>query len=99
MSGDDARHERWRRERRAVVRRHHPDVGGDPAVLQALLEDVDRRHGVAAASPDDPLPAVRPTPRLRRLLRSARRTARHGTRTVRTRIPTGWPGRRRYLDL
>jgi hypothetical protein len=29
--------------RRAAIRRHHPDVGGDPELLIAALADVDGR--------------------------------------------------------
>ncbi|MFC8177627.1 MULTISPECIES: hypothetical protein [Nocardiaceae] len=33
--------------RRAVARKHHPDVGGDPAVYAAELAAVDRRFSRA----------------------------------------------------
>ncbi len=38
----------YRRDRRQAVLRHHPDAGGDPEELLRALEEVDRRHGVAA---------------------------------------------------
>lgn len=78
----------WRRDRRAAVRRHHPDVGGDPEALQAALAEVDRRHG-RGATPAAPrrVIVVRRSP-LRRLVTGVRR-----------RIPTGWPGHRTGRDL
>lgn len=33
--------------RRAVAKRHHPDVGGDPDVYAAELAAVDRKFGAA----------------------------------------------------
>ncbi|MCH1865462.1 hypothetical protein [Nocardioides sp. CFH 31398] len=84
----------WRRDRRAAVRRHHPDVGGDPVALQAALAEVDRRHGRGAASTSTAAPrrvvVVRRSP-LSQLVR--------GIREVRRRIPTGWPGHRTGRDL
>lgn len=41
---DAALREQWRRERRALVRRHHPDAGGGAHDLQARMEALDRRY-------------------------------------------------------
>ncbi|WP_191563797.1 hypothetical protein [Janibacter melonis] len=71
----------WRRDRRAALRAHHPDLGGDADSLRAALAEVDRRH--------TPTPAPR----------SRRRRARRLVRALRGRLPRGWPGARRYLDL
>jgi hypothetical protein len=41
---DPALREQWRRDRRALVRRHHPDAGGDALRLQDHLAALDRRY-------------------------------------------------------
>lgn len=81
--------EQWRRERRVIIRRHHPDVGGDPDLLQRLLRENDERY----RSPDQaPGPTGRPVTARAPL-------ARRVIRTLRASLPRGWPGRRRYFDL
>lgn len=78
-----SRHEEWRRARRAAVRAHHPDAGGDAAALAAALAEVDRRFTAAD----------RPSPR------GLRRRSRLAVRRLRSRLPRRWPGARRYIDL
>lgn len=92
---DSALREQWRRERRALVRRHHPDVGGDPEVLQARLAALDHRFRVRedalAAVPDFfPEPLHRPWVLARRALRQV-------SGAVKARVPA--PRRRRYFDI
>ncbi len=88
----------WRSERRAVLLAHHPDRGGDAALLDSELRRVDERYrsegppGTTYAAPGRLQPLTR---RLRRTARGVRRS----TRAVRARLPPGWPGSRRYLDL
>lgn len=92
---DSALREQWRRERRALVRRHHPDVGGDPEVLQARLAALDHRFGVredALAAVPDVLPEA-----LHRPWVVARRALRRASGAVAARIPA--PRRRRYFDI
>ncbi|WP_370248535.1 hypothetical protein [Nocardioides sp.] len=101
----------WLAQRRALVRQFHPDTGGDGALMTAALEDLDRSFAVRDGAPapladaladlhlveltaSDALPE-----QLRRSLRRGRRRARDLGRGVRARIPGGWPGSRRYLDL
>ncbi|ROR92324.1 hypothetical protein [Nocardioides aurantiacus] len=86
--------------RRAVIRRHHPDVGGDPEVLQRELAAVDAAYdGPAGTSPQVELrPPGRWQPLARRATR-ARRVVGHRTRVLRSRLPPGWPGARRWTDL
>lgn len=81
--------EQWRRERRIIIRRHHPDVGGDPARLQRLLDENDERYRRREQGPG----------RLGRPVRARVPLARRVMRTVRASLPRGWPGRRRYFDL
>ncbi|RYB94567.1 hypothetical protein EUA93_09565 [Nocardioides oleivorans] len=90
----------WLRERRAVIRDHHPDRGGDPEAMRSRLEELDARY----ARLESPLGDRRPSagPRHRQAGRVARKV-RRGLRTMRragqARIPRGWPGSRRYFDL
>lgn len=81
--------EQWRRERRIIIRHHHPDVGGDPELLQRLLRENDERYRRREQGPDPAGPRVGPrVPFTRRVIR-----------TLRASLPRGWPGRRRYFDL
>jgi hypothetical protein len=92
---DGALREQWRRERRALVRRHHPDVGGDPEVLQARLAALDHRFGVredALRAVPDFLPES-----MHRPWTTARRVLRQVSGAVTSRVPT--PRRRRYFDI
>lgn len=92
---DGALREQWRRERRALVRRHHPDVGGDPDVLQARLAALDHRFGVredALRVVPDFLPESMHGP-----WTTARRVLRQVSGAVSARVPT--PRRRRYFDI
>ena len=43
LEADPALREQWRRERRAVVRRHHPDRGVDPLSMSRRLDALDSR--------------------------------------------------------
>jgi hypothetical protein len=88
---DAALREQWRRDRRALVRRHHPDAGGDAEQLQVRLAALDRRYaflersGPRSSGPEPSGP--RPLPRVLHTLRAA---LRRPTRRLR---------RRRYIDL
>ncbi|MGJ9423067.1 hypothetical protein [Aeromicrobium sp. CF3.5] len=88
--------EQWRRERREIVRRHHPDRGGDPALLVAELDRCDRRY---RQLPVDVTATAGLAEPLRRGLRRATRTARRQVRKVRANLPRRWPGHRRYHDI
>ncbi|WP_299569330.1 hypothetical protein [uncultured Williamsia sp.] len=86
--------------RRALIRRHHPDVGGDAEVLAAELDALDRefaqrRAVVPPRVVANPPLRVRPTGRVRRLRRSATRAI---TR-LRGRLPRSVPGSRRYFEI
>lgn len=80
----------WRAARRAVARRLHPDVGGDPAAYLAAMAAVDRRFG-----PDVTTGRTRST--ASRLLNPRR--IRRTVRQLRTKLPRRVPGARRYADL
>jgi hypothetical protein len=68
-----------RRALRAVARRHHPDVGGDPEAYVRAVEAVERRfrHGLDPSRPVVEPVHVVPSARwrlvLRRVLRHLRR--------------------------
>ena len=82
---------------RAFVRAHHPDVGGDPLVLQRELARLDEPDPGPEADVE-----LRPPGRWQPLARRARgagRTVRRGTRRLRGRLPRGWPGARRWTGL
>lgn len=92
------------RARRAVARRHHPDLGGDPAVFVEEMARLDRpttgRTGAQAPRPtSEPLlPVIVVSPR-RRALGALRRTGVRLVGDVRRRLPRGVPGARRYGRL
>ena len=83
VDNDHTRRE-WQSARRAVARRHHPDVGGDVEVYLAALAEVDARFGRG------PAPAVVPIVVRHSRLRRARRTLRSVAAAVR---------RTRYTEL
>ena len=95
---DPLLHRQWRSERRSVVLAHHPDRGGDPGRLQGELDLVDERFRVRDQVVVDLVAPGRLQPLARALRRSSRGVVR-GTRRARARLPRGWPGHRRYLDL
>lgn len=71
--------------RRAIIRAHHPDVGGSAERLNAELAALARLHDRGPIE-------VELQPRLRR------RIAR-GARTLRTRLPRKIPGSKRYFSI
>jgi hypothetical protein len=75
-----------RAARRAVIKAHHPDRGGDPARFVELLDEIERSHGGrSAAHAVD----VRPSGH-------GRRRRRQIVRQLRRRLPRHVPGARRY---
>ena len=82
--------ERARRaDRRAALRRSHPDLGGTPAAFLAALADADRAPQPAAD--DLELVSVR--------MANVRRRVRVATTTLRTRLPRRVPGALRRFTL
>jgi len=81
----------WQHERRAEIRQHHPDRGGDPTILSAQLAALDRTYSATERLPDSNGRA--------RVVRRAALGVRRGLRGVRSRIPRSWPGSRRYFDV
>jgi len=89
----------WRAARRRAARNHHPDVGGTTEEYLAALAEVDARFGRRPdGRPGGPRVFVTTTLR-RRVLRVALRGARDASRAVRSRLPPGVPGSRRYGNL
>lgn len=97
------RQEQWRRARRAVARRHHPDVGGSLEAFVEQMRLVDQTYGFdpAAAGEVADLAAIAPSKLLafRRLASRTRRRTKNGIRTLRSRLPRRVPGSRRYFDI
>lgn len=91
MTPDD-----YRRQRREIVRRHHPDVGGDADRLRRLLEELETRNADHSA-------VAGATTRTRRWrLADAQALAAaidRLSREVRTRLPPRVPGSRRYVRI
>ncbi|MBY6367441.1 hypothetical protein [Rhodococcoides corynebacterioides] len=81
----------YREARRAAVRAHHPDAGGDADRLMRALRDVDRRFGIVdrevAGPRSTPVDVVVVTTARRRALRLVRRAGR------------ALPRRRAYVDI
>ena len=73
-----------RTARRAVIKAHHPDRGGDPALLVELLAAIDRSHGAPEPGPDVSTSG------------HGRRRRRQAVRRLRQRLPRHVPGARRY---
>ena len=98
---DPSLRQQWRADRRAVLLAHHPDRGGDPDRLQDELQRLDRRYAEREVGPAGQVSLAAPGPwqPLTRRLRRARSVASRSTRAARARLPAGWPGHRRYLDL
>lgn len=100
---DPSARQEWMRERRAIIWAHHPDRGGSAKDLTSHLEELNQRWG-DPGRPGSPYAEVvaggssRWAP-VRRIGSRATRAARTGTRTVRSAIPRGWPGSRRYIEL
>lgn len=97
-------------ERRALLRRHHPDLGGDPEEFVRVMAAIDALG--AASAPTAPSPSregtareaqhsaatggpLGTTPRRRRRRRRARRLLLR----VRAGLPRRLPGARRYGQL
>jgi hypothetical protein len=90
------------RARRDVARRLHPDLGGDVAQYLAALADVDHRFGMDACGAAGRSTVGQTGGRLRPLTRAASltvRTARRSGRYLRSRLPRGAPGARRWINL
>ena len=51
-----------RTARRAVIKAHHPDRGGDPAMFVELLAAIDRSYGAPGAGPGRLDVGARPAP-------------------------------------
>lgn len=90
-----------RARRRAVIKEHHPDRGGDVSAFIAALAELDRTGpppggtAPAGAPPGAPvLVTARP-----RSLRALRRRSRSALAGIRRTIPRPWPGSRRYGHL
>lgn len=82
-------------ERRALLRRHHPDLGGDPEEFVRLLAALDEAAAPAAAGVTGAATLVAGRPR-----RAAwRRRTRLLARRVSTGLPRRLPGTRRYGQL
>ena len=100
---DSALHDQWRHARRVASLKHHPDRGGAPGELTAQLSRLDADFAAREAGLVGPGPVEMTEPPLwqplNRVLRRARRGMRTGIRGARRRIPSRWPGARRYFDL
>lgn len=87
-----------RRARRAAARMHHPDLGGDPEVYMAAIQEIERRSGSSSwtgAGREQIFVVPRRFDRIRRLPRTAKRAV----TKVRSTLPRSVPGSRRYGNL
>jgi len=93
----------WVSDRRSAIRLHHPDVGGATGELQSRLDEIDARFATRSCPEayvdvdltERPLLGIR----LSRSVAHTRRRAHRAIRGIRSTIPSGWPGSRRYVDL
>lgn len=84
--------------RRAVARRLHPDLGGDPQEYAAAMARLEDRFGQPRARPMDGSIEVHVMTR-RRPLSALTHSAGRAATKLRSRIPRGWPGAHRYGQL
>lgn len=88
--------------RRALARRHHPDLGGDPERFIEVMREFDRTtaYGDDESTTRDVGSTIHVrTTRRSRVRRSISSTRRAVTRRLRCRIPRSVPGARRYGHL
>jgi len=83
-----------RTRRREVVRRLHPDLGGDPGEFIAALRALSERSRVGHGSPAPVVAVSTQVP-----LKALRRTHRHFVGDLRRRLPRSLPGSRRFVRL
>lgn len=94
--------DQWRRERRRAARVHHPDVGGDLDEYLRVTSEIDARWGLVDRATTPATTTTGVTGRattLRRRVRGAGRGARRVGRAVRSQLPRGVPGARRWISL
>ncbi len=99
MSEDRQQCEAHGAARRAVTRRLHPDLGGDPQQYVAAMAELDRQYAQAPGTGQhlthDKVHVV-----TRHRVRSVVGvTTRQAVACVRGALPRGWPGARRYGRL
>ena len=83
-----------RAERRALLRRHHPDLGGDPEQFVAVMQAIGRLGDDASG----PVRGTGPTRGVATASWGRRRRSRVLTST-RAALPRRLPGARRYAQL
>lgn len=83
---------RYKAARRAVARKHHPDVGGDPARYMAELAEVDRKFSVLPSVPRNT--ATAPTAFRASTIPLSLRALPKRIARIRDRV-----GRRNYFDI
>ena len=88
-----------RAQLRAVARRLHPDLGGDPDAYLAAVAALDEPRGPASPAPAGRTTTSGPVGHVHRARRRIRRGLRTAGRTARTRLPRSLPGSRRYAQL
>lgn len=102
FAADHERLSQWRRERRRAARTHHPDVGGDLDQYLRVVSEIDARLGPSDRPPARAGATTTVSGRrtaMRRRLRTATREAHRLSRRVRSRLPRGVPGARRWTEL
>lgn len=95
---DPSAYAEWKRRRRDVARRFHPDLGGDPETYLRQMRAVDEEFGVgtrAYGSADQSSTRRRGS----RARHRARRRLKATARRVRAKLPRRLPGSRRYFDI
>lgn len=85
--------------RRAVARRLHPDLGGDPQEYVAAMAALDRRYPREPHGEHHTADGVVNVVARHRIRSAMGVTARKTVACVRGVLPRGWPGARRYGRL
>lgn len=84
---------------RAVARRLHPDLGGDPQQYVAAMAELERPYPMAPGKKPHGTPGRVHVVARHRVRTAVRVNTRLAVAALRGAVPRGWPGARRYWRL
>lgn len=99
MSTDAGQRGTYAAAQRAVARRLHPDLGGDPQQYVAAMARLDRQYPTAQDVEPHGAPGGVNVVNRHRVRSVVGASTRQVMAAVRGALPRGWPGARRYGRL